>query len=618
MQKKKKRGYNLALIIGNIIIGIIMLIMIMEESLIKADPYSLDFGVQYIVDNEVIKIEHPVKPNPIDKFGTDPLGRDILSTLISGTKVTVGVAFLSAIIRIILGAGISIWRRKEKGKAIILKYILSILVSILISYGILSISFFKKLELLQAVLAYSLVIGLFGSLRVSMMVSLDKEAYENMDKKEIKDIINLMLPNISINFFKEIGISLLTLCALAFLGITIGVNKFIDIKISWGPVPNYYPEWGGLLTVAPIAAKKGAYWLISGPMIFFVMGILGFLLISKGLANNLKREGSVVSTPMRKVFNFFSPKQYIDDMKRFSWNKGRAIGKTLIIATILFLIIRPSNAGDTYQIDGTRAWKDLEYINQVVEQYGDNSEETKNKVAEYIEEQLQSIRLLYPVFGEEFVQDIDGKGKNIAGYIWGRSSNNPLVLVADYGKDFKENSTSIAALLELARSLGEKHQKGMASRTVVFLFVDGTLENGRGVSEAIGNTNIERKSFYIDLNYIGVDDRVFIDTSTVLSESKRHYRNIRLIKGRIKDMNVPLTQEYFDGAFENTLTFMENRISGLAISGASIEEHEKYGQINLIDTNSIDRAKFEKHTQLIMDIATRYAWSDKPWLGDRY
>ncbi|MFS8542146.1 MAG: hypothetical protein LOD89_08655, partial [Tissierellales bacterium] len=78
-KKKKKRGYNLSLLIGSIILAVMLLMIIMDERLISSDPYSLDWGAEYIVEDEVIKIEHPIQPNPIDKLGTDPLGRNVLS-----------------------------------------------------------------------------------------------------------------------------------------------------------------------------------------------------------------------------------------------------------------------------------------------------------------------------------------------------------------------------------------------------------------------------------------------------------------------------------------------------------------------------------------------------------
>jgi len=615
-KKKSKRGFNLSLLIGSIILAVMLLMILMDDSLIPTDPYSLDWGAEYIVDDEVIKIEHPIQPNPIDKLGTDPLGRNVLSLLVAGTKVTVGIAFIATLLRTFIGVAAAIYISSLRKRINIIQYMLTLLVGIVVPYLILKISYFKTLELLPALIFYGIVIGLFGWLRVSGQVSLEKEDYENLDSKEKKALIKAMGSNIAIVFFREMGISLIILCALGLLGITVGADKYAGIDTSWGSIPNYHPDWGGLLAVFPQALRKGAYWLIAFPLLFFIMGILGFLLTSRGLLNNYEQRGSVISSPMRHIINFISPIQYVRDIRRFSWNRSRVVVKSLIIVIILILVLRPVlDSKEIYPVNMDRALKDLEYINEITEQYGANSKEARDKISQYILDELKGIYRLNPVFEESFLQDVDGKGKNIAGYIWGRSSNHPLLLVADYGSGF--DNTSVAALLELARSLGQKHYERMASRTMVFLFVDGSIEDGEGLKYAIGNTNIERKSFYIDLNCIGLGDKIYIDKSTVFSGNDRHYRNIRLIQRNAKYMGIPIKQDFFNFAFKNAEVFKDNKISGLAMSGVSIEEYEKHNRLTA-SSPTVDRSKFEKHLQYIMNIATEYSWSDKPWLGDRY
>jgi len=614
--KKRKLGYNISMLIGSIILIVMLLMIIMDEGLISADPYSLDWGAEYIVDDEVIKIEHPIQPNPIDKLGTDPLGRNVLSLLVAGTKVTVGIAFIATAIRIILGVVVSIYSRKIRKKITSIQYVLTLITGILIPYFILQIRYFRNLELLPAIIAYGTIIGLFGWWRVSSQVSLEEEAYESIQDKGKKALIKTMGPSIAINFFKEMGISLFILCVLGLLGITVGIDKYAEINTSWGSIPNYYPDWGGLLAIFPLAIRKGAYWLIVSPLMFFIIGILGFILTSRGLSINYTKTGSILSSPMRHIMNFISPIQYVKDIRRFSWNRGRVVVKSLIIVIVLILILRSTlDSKEVYPVNMDRALKDLEYINEIIEEYGANSKEARDKISQYILDELQGIYGLKPVFGEGFFQNVEGKGKNIAGYIWGRSSNHPLLLVADYGNGF--DNQSVAALLELARSLGQKHSEQMASRTIVFLFVDETLDDGEGLKYAIGNTNIERKSFYIDLNFIGSGDRIFIDKSTVFSGNERHYKNIRLIQKNATEMGIPIKQDYFNFAFKNAEIFKENKISGLAMSGLSMEEYNKYNGLNE-NSSAVDKHKFEKHLQYIMNIATEYSWSDKPWLGDRY
>lgn len=499
------------------------------------------------------------------------------------------------------------------------------ILNILVGYIILSQPYFNRLELNYSVLAFSIVLGILGWVRVANFLNSSSEIFTDKDNGKVKFSFKEKIPHILIVFLIEMGITLFILCILGFLGITIGVNKYSTIETRWGVIPNYNPEWGGILATAKEAIDSEAYWLVVWPIIFFIIGILGFLLTARGLYNNIKNSGSIVSKGMKKIGNFMSPKQYIEDIKRFSWNKSKVIVKSIIFVLIILWIASSIDVSNGYyQINGERAWKDLDNISSI---------ETKEKTSEYIAKELEKIDRLLPVFDDEYVQGITYeqentetgekelvKGKNIAAYIWGRNSNNPLVIVTNYGNELYKNGTSVAATLELARSLSAKNNQQMASRTIVFLFLDGTLEDGAGVYSALGSKNIDINSFYIYLNYLGLEDsnKIYMDTSSVFSAYRRHYRNIRNIKERAKELKILIRQEYFDNMFEDVNIFMENKVSGLAISGIGKDEYIELVNQNQNDINSINNNRLEEQIQFIMNIASKYAWSDKPWLGDSY
>ncbi|MCF6466099.1 hypothetical protein [Clostridium sp. Cult2] len=616
---------NWSLIVGTIIILLLLFTMIYEDSIITADPYSLDRDLEYIINRDVLKAEHPVKPNPLDQLGTDPLGRNLFSLLIKGTKITLGIAFISTIIRLAIGVVILLIIKDRKKTYNKIFYGFSMILNILVGYIILSQPYFNRLELNYSVVAFSIVLGILGWERVNSFLNSSSEIFTDKDNGKVKFSFKEKIPHILILFLKEIGITLFILCILGFLGITIGVNKYSTIETRWGVIPNYNPEWGGILATTKEAINLEAYWLVVWPIIFFVIGILGFLLTARGLSYNIKNYGSIVSKGMKKIGNFISPKQYIEDIKRFSWNKSKVIVKSIIIVLIILWISPSIDASNGYyQINGERAWKDLDNISSI---------ETKEKTAEYIAKELEKIDRLLPVFDDEYVQEIAYQqentetgekelveGKNIAAYIWGRNSNNPLVIVTNYGNELYKNGTSVAATLELARSLSEKNNQQMASRTIVFLFLDGSLKEGVGVYNVLGSKNIDINSFYIYLNYLGLEDsdQLYMDTSSVFSAYRRHYRNIKNIKERAKELKIPIKQEYFDNMFEDVNVFMENKVSGLAISGIGKDEYIELMNQNQNDINSINNNRLEEQIQFIMNIASKYAWSDKPWLGDSY
>ncbi len=616
------KNINWSLIIGSITILLLLFVMIYEDALITADPYSLDKGLEYVIKDQVFKLEHPIKPNRTDKLGTDPLGRNVLSLLIKGTKVTVGIAFIATLIRLVLGSlAFEITHNRKKNYRESNRFyciFISLALEIIIGYFILNRNYFKRLELHQAIWGYGIVLGIIGWTRV--FHSLNQGIFYNWNYNYNKTKNEIELPTVIISFFLEMGMVLFTLCIFGFLGITVGINKYANISTKWGSIPNYNPEWGGILAVAKQAIALRKYWLILYPLIFFIINIVGFLLVAHGLLNNINNYGTIVSRRMKKIGRFLSPKQYVKDVKRFKWNRTIVVVKSMIILLIALWIAPSVNAGDEYKIDSVKVWQDLETIYSDLYIDGDITVEGRDKVAEYIANELRNVDRILPVFNEEYIQDIEGQGKNIAGYIWGKYSNNPLVIVTDYTNGLYENGTSTAAILELARSIGEKSSRKMPSRTMVFLFIDGKMEDGRGAYSVLGNKNIGENSFYIYLSYLGLEDNdvLYMDTSTVFSGYRRHYKNIRNVKDRSKELGIPIKQDYFDLMFKDLEIFSENKVSGLAISGVKKDDYNKYHGGSQDDVSKINPKKLEEQIQLMMNIVLKYAWTDKYWLGDSF
>jgi hypothetical protein len=109
-----------------------------------------------------------------------------------------------------------------------------------------------------------------------------------------------------------------------------------------------------------------------------------------------------------------------------------------------------------------------------------------------------------------------------------------------------------------------------------------------------------------------------MDTSTVSSAYRRHYKNIRNIKDTAKELKVPIKQDYFDLMFKDVEVLSENKVSGLAISGIGKDDFNVYHGKRQDDINKIDPKKLEDQIQLMMNFTLKYAWTDKYWLGDSF
>lgn len=628
---KKK---NLALIMGTIIILLLLFTVIFEDYLITADPYSLDKGIEYDMGDEILKIEHPVQPNIIDKLGTDPLGRNVLSLLIAGSKVTLGIAMLTAAMRMMIAFIFSIFTRNRISSKTIknLSLLFNLIVEAIVGFYIFNRQSFKQLSLGQAIIAYSVVLALVGWARYAKSIrkAIDYIADEN--KTTIR-IVREIIPNIVANYFLEVGRVLFILCLLGLLGICVGVNKYSSIETAWGVIPNYNPEWGGILATAKIAIAQKKYWLVVNPLICFIISILGFKLTGRGILNEIESDRTKLHSRFNKFRSYFSIRNYIEELESFSDNKMRVLVKSVLFILLIYLIISPEPKID-YKINGDRAVKDLEEFSQDKYEGRLTGTEGRDKACEYIAEELKKAQML-PIFDDKYIQEYDidikngngiksSKGKNVGGYIWGISSNNPLIIVTNYdylgynskekNKGLYENGTSVAATLELARSLGEKSRKGVNDRTIVFLFTDGSKQNSEGVRNAIGSKNIDVKSLYIYLNYLGLkdSDKLYMDTSTVSSAYKHFYKNIRNMRKVAKQSNVLIEQEYFNPIFSDSLAFMDNKISGVVLSGVNKDDYyQKFYEKEQNEIEEIDFRKFKKQIQFVMDIVVKYAWSGR-------
>lgn len=598
----KKR--NAKLILGIILTILLLSVVIYEEIIIPVDSYSIDEGSEGYIYDEYFKLEHPLPPNDYDKLGTDPLGRNVISMLVSGTKTTLGIGFLATTIKFIIAILVVFTINERVRKKIIKTYsiVFNIVVEIIIAFLILRLPWYKELDLKYAIIVYGLVLGIIGWGRLARKID------------ESNDSIASMIGN----GFIELSRVLFIQFVLGIGGITVGVNKFANIETKWGYMPNYNPEWAGMLATVGKALSTRSFWLIIGPSICFIIAIISFLLLGKGILYDVEVDNY---KKLKKIALFFSPKEFINQCNNLYRYWGNVVFKSFVVALIIFIIVGQFHINkykNRYQFDLDIAYKHIEELSKYEGRKTGTLE--RDKVANYIAEELKKYDIS-PLFEDEYIQefDVDGKvkGKNIGGYIWGKNSNNPLVLVTSYdclGKDNKglyKNGTSVAATLELARNLIAKSKENMNSRTIVFLFTDGSEENGQGVVEAIGNKNVDVYSFYVYMNYLGLgqSNKLYMDTSTVNSAFDIFYKNIKGIKLRGKELGIPIKQEYLYPAFCDIQNFMEKDVSGVVISSVDTQNIVKqYDGKSQNDLSNINKEKLKEQSQLVLDFAVDYAW----------
>jgi peptide/nickel transport system permease protein len=220
-------------------------------------------------------------PSSAHPFGTDQLGRDVLSRMIWGARISLKVGFVATGIAILLGAilGAVSGYYGRWVDAVIMRF-----VDIMLCFP----AFFLILAVI-AILEPSIwnimiIIGLTGWMGITRLVRADFISLKERDfvlaarvigASDLRIIFVHILPNAmaSILVAATLGIAgaILTESALSFLGI--GVQP---------PTPS----WGNILT----AGKDNidiAWWLSLYPGLAILITVLGYNLLGEGIRDSL-------------------------------------------------------------------------------------------------------------------------------------------------------------------------------------------------------------------------------------------------------------------------------------------------------------------------------------------
>ena len=91
------RRTNLPLILGALILALILLVAAFPGLFTDNSPYTIQL-MRFIHEDGKLDAERaPFAPNIDHPFGTDDLGRDVLSYIIYGTRLTITLGILIAI-----------------------------------------------------------------------------------------------------------------------------------------------------------------------------------------------------------------------------------------------------------------------------------------------------------------------------------------------------------------------------------------------------------------------------------------------------------------------------------------------------------------------------------------
>lgn len=220
-------------------------------------------------------------PSSRHLLGTDNLGRDILTRLIYGTRISLKIALLSVLISSVIGITMGAIAGYYGG---IIDNLLMRFLDIYQSIPVLILSIAIATSLGPGVtntiiaLAISVCPQYARLMRASIMTVRDKEyieAAKTINAGDVRIILKHVVPNalspMIVSLTMSIGSSMLTAATLSFVGL--------------GAQPPS-PEWGAMLTSAKSYIRDYPY-MITAPGVCIMLSVLSFNVLGDGLRDAL-------------------------------------------------------------------------------------------------------------------------------------------------------------------------------------------------------------------------------------------------------------------------------------------------------------------------------------------
>jgi peptide/nickel transport system permease protein len=267
---------NRLAIVGMVILAGVMILSVFSPWLASYDPGYIDLSATLN--------GKPAPPSFAHPFGTDSLGRDYLSRIMSGGQVSLAVGFISVFISIAIGVPLGAIMGYFGGK---LDFIFSRLIELLQSVPYLLLILVVNVLLPPSMINIILVMGFFGWMDIARQVRAQVLSLRNQDfvlaavslglrKKRV--IFRHILPNalmpVIVQASLAIGGNILTESALSYLGF--GVQEPLA-------------SWGNMLKSASLSftALVQYPWLTIFPGIFITLTVLALNFVGEGLRDAL-------------------------------------------------------------------------------------------------------------------------------------------------------------------------------------------------------------------------------------------------------------------------------------------------------------------------------------------
>lgn len=254
---------------GGIVVILLFMVSLSAPLIAPYGPHDLD--LYHVL----------MPPSATHWLGTDDLGRDVLSRLIYGTRISLKVGFVAVGIAMVIGTFVGLVSGYYSG---LLDNILMRFVDIMLCFP----TFFLILAVIafleQSIWYIMIIIGLTGWMGVARLVRAEVLSIRERDyimaaralgAGDGRIIFRHILPNavspVLVSATLGVAGAILTESALSFLGIG---------------VPPPTPSWGNILTAGKEYIEF-AWWLTLYPGLAITVTVLAYYLVGEGIRDAL-------------------------------------------------------------------------------------------------------------------------------------------------------------------------------------------------------------------------------------------------------------------------------------------------------------------------------------------
>lgn len=257
------------------VLGAVMLLVVVVMAVLAPwlAPFDPNAAVRVTIDN----IYAP--PNATNWLGTDDAGKDVLSNVIYGARVSLLVGFFASFISLVIGGMVGLiagfYGNRVDNLLMRITDILLVLPDLPLMIVLIAL-LGRGLEILILVIG---ILGWTGTARVVRAQTLSVRERKFVQRARAigagnfyivrRHIFPLVFPLMVVNAVLVISAAILNESTLAFLGLG------DPTRLSWGQMLNFAFRRG--------AMSAGAWWVLAPPGFAIIWVVLGLTLLGNGL-----------------------------------------------------------------------------------------------------------------------------------------------------------------------------------------------------------------------------------------------------------------------------------------------------------------------------------------------